>query len=291
MKEVHLCPVPGCGRVVHAGGWCQRHYNQVLRTGGILAERLPVSPWITAEQLADDLEAAEFHLGLARRAYEQASGWRARYAWAVRSHEAEIWLAELRRGKMAWIQTYSGRQVDLIRPRVADIVLVDIAHALANSCRFNGHCRTFYSVAQHAVEVAKYLREFNAAPEVQLWGLHHDDAEAYLGDMVQPLKHDPRMECFRRMEEGWMRLVARAFDLSWPEPVSVAFADRTLLATEARDLLGIQGDGWDLKVEPVKEAPRAMGPLESEGLFVEWHERLVGEIARGSGDNFNRDRM
>lgn len=278
MKDGSTCTAPGCGRVVHASGYCQRHYNQVLRTGGILAER-SVSTWITAEQLADDLYAAEFQLRLARRAYGQATGWRAMYDWAVMARRAERFLLELRSGNMGWIQTYSGRQIDLARPIVADIQLEDIAHALANSCRFNGHCKTFYSVAQHAVEVAKYLRHYGAHPKIQLWGLHHDDAEAYLGDMVQPLKHDPRMEFFRRVEEGWMLLVARAFDMEWPEPVSVAFASRTLRATEARDLLGIQGDGWDLKVEPVKEPLRAMGPAESKGQFLYWHERLLQEIA------------
>ena len=55
---------------------------------------------------------------------------------------------------MDWIQTYSGKKFYPLDPRPEDIDIRDIAHALSLNCRFNGHCRCFYSVAEHSVGVS-----------------------------------------------------------------------------------------------------------------------------------------
>jgi hypothetical protein len=49
------------------------------------------------------------------------------------------------------VETFSGLYVDTEDPRPDTIRLEDIAHALANTCRYGGHCSRFYSVAEHAV--------------------------------------------------------------------------------------------------------------------------------------------
>ncbi|HKK06533.1 MAG TPA: hypothetical protein VKA50_11875 [Gammaproteobacteria bacterium] len=84
---------------------------------------------------------------------------------------------------MSWILTYTGRRVDLLDPDPATIEPEDIAHALSNMCRFNGHCRHFYSVAEHSWHVALLVSRENA-----LQGLMHDAAEAYVADITRPLK-------------------------------------------------------------------------------------------------------
>ena len=83
-----------------------------------------------------------------------------------------------------WIITASGKRFYLRRPTPADIDAGDVAHALAHICRFNGHTREFYSVAQHSILVSRLLPD-----ELKLAGLLHDAAEAYCGDMVKPLKN------------------------------------------------------------------------------------------------------
>jgi hypothetical protein len=50
-----------------------------------------------------------------------------------------------------WIQTFSGRRFYPADPRPDDMDIGDVAHALSMVCRFNGHVRFHYSVAQHAV--------------------------------------------------------------------------------------------------------------------------------------------
>lgn len=86
------------------------------------------------------------------------------------------------------IKTISGVRWDLVSPQADQVSLDDIAHALARQCRFNGHVAATYSVAQHAVIVALEVWRRTRKPELALWGLHHDDEEAYLGDIVAPLK-------------------------------------------------------------------------------------------------------
>lgn len=138
------------------------------------------------------------------------------------------------------IKTFTGRRWTLLDPRPEDVALEDIAHALSNQCRFNGHVRCFYSVAQHAVlvsgEVYRRTRDYHLA----LWGLHHDDEEAYLGDMVKPLKRLEQMSAFRNIARSTQSVILEHFGLSWPEPEVVQLVDKLMLRTEQRDLL----PGW-----------------------------------------------
>lgn len=82
-----------------------------------------------------------------------------------------------------WIQTYTGKCFYPLDPRPEDIDIRDIAHSLSMLCRYNGHCRKFYSVAEHCVHVSKLV-----PPEHALWGLLHDAEEAYTSDIPRPLK-------------------------------------------------------------------------------------------------------
>lgn len=79
--------------------------------------------------------------------------------------------------------TFSGKVINLRYPTEDMIDIRDIAQGLANTCRFGGQCRPFYSVAQHSVLVAAM------APEnIKKEALLHDASEAYLGDVIKPLK-------------------------------------------------------------------------------------------------------
>ena len=72
--------------------------------------------------------------------------------------------------------------------QVETICIDDIAHALALKCRWTGHCRTFYSVADHSLRVARVLKDQGASPLTQIEGLLHDCGEAYLPDVAAPIK-------------------------------------------------------------------------------------------------------
>ena len=82
-----------------------------------------------------------------------------------------------------WMQTYTGVRFYPMDPRPEELDIRDIAHALSLICRYGGHVDRFYSVAEHCVLMSQCVPEEHA-----LWALLHDASEAYVGDMVRPLK-------------------------------------------------------------------------------------------------------
>lgn len=145
-----------------------------------------------------------------------------------------------------WFLTYSGRQFFPFDPRPEDVHPEDIAHSLAHLCRFQGHCRSFYSVAQHSVYVALVL-----PPELKLAGLLHDATEAYCGDLIRPIKC--QLPAYAEIEALIWEAVAERFGLPVELPAAVKEADARLLQTERRDLLAPHPWPWTLdQGDPVR---------------------------------------
>lgn len=89
---------------------------------------------------------------------------------------------------MSWITTFTGKRFYQTSPHRDSVCIEDIAHALSMLCRFTGHCREFYSVAEHSIRVAYELQS-----QQRIHGLLHDAHEAYLGDTSGPLKKSVRV--------------------------------------------------------------------------------------------------
>jgi hypothetical protein len=125
------------------------------------------------------------------------------------------------------LQTYSGRSLNPLAPRAADIVVEDIAHALSMQCRFGGHVRQFYSVAQHSFLVSHAVPVADA-----LWALLHDASEAYLMDLPTPVKETGPLKGYRGVEAQLQRIIYQTFGLTGDEPASIAQADLGVLLLE-----------------------------------------------------------
>lgn len=142
-----------------------------------------------------------------------------------------------------WIQTYSGKEFYPLDPRMEDIDILDIAHALSNMCRFGGHVRTFYSVADHSVFVSKLVEGYLRASDAQLEeirqgafaGLLHDASEAYLVDLPTPVKRS--VVGYSTHEAFVQKLVEVKFGVEDHWPGLVKYCDEVALATEMRDLM------------------------------------------------------
>jgi hypothetical protein len=174
-----------------------------------------------------------------------------------------------------YIETRSGIHFNFENPTVDMILIEDIAHALANKCRYSGHTSLFYSVAEHSIEVARRL-----PAETQLWGLMHDATEAYLPDVPRPIKR--LMPAFRVWEQNIMRVIAHKFGLSMPEPAAVKEADTRILLDEAYHLLPSKGAGWE-GVTGLKRYgdfyPRCLSPENAKDEFLDWYDMLVSQRA------------
>lgn len=174
---------------------------------------------------------------------------------------------------MNWIQTFSGRHFDVFSPKIEDINIFDIAHALSNSCRFGGHTSSFYSVAQHSVEAVKFARENLTQSTIDLKAiLLHDASEAFLVDMPRPIK--ARFSNFCEIESFLNKLIFKAFSIVDFNEDIVRYVDDALLVAEARRFLGVDPlVEWGyigfpdvtLELEP-------LSPNEAESEFLRfWH--------------------
>ncbi len=145
-----------------------------------------------------------------------------------------------------WIQTFTRRKFYPTAPRVEDVDIFDIAHALARICRFTGHIDPAYTVAEHSIHCALILAELGHSPKIQLAGLLHDASEAYLCDVSRPVKRDPCMAGYRTAEARLEAVIYQAFGLPFERmPPEVKEVDNMLCGWEARDLLpGGPLDGW-----------------------------------------------
>lgn len=137
-----------------------------------------------------------------------------------------------------WMQTFTGRAFYPMDPRVEDIDPIDIGHALSLLCRYGGHVRRFYSVAEHCV-----LMSHAVAPTNALWALLHDATEAYMGDLIRPLKH--AMPEYRVAENNLMGVICDRFGLDWTCPDEVKAADNRILRDERDALLSAPPLPWN----------------------------------------------
>ena len=171
------------------------------------------------------------------------------------------------------IETATGTPFDLFDPNPDDVHLQDIATGLAHTCRFGGHCRPFYSVAQHSILVS---REFSDS-RLQLLGLLHDGAEAYIGDIPRPLKTE--VDLFDAVEQRILDAIWSALAVDPPteeEWTRVMNADDRLLAYEAAHLLE-DGSWADPAPSLEYDLKSASTPVVRE-QFLERAESLLEQV-------------
>uniref|UniRef100_I2Q2Q9 Phosphohydrolase n=1 Tax=Desulfovibrio sp. U5L TaxID=596152 RepID=I2Q2Q9_9BACT len=143
-----------------------------------------------------------------------------------------------------WNQTFSGRAFDLVNPEPSMVAIKDIAQSLANQCRFNGHTRRYYSVAEHCLYVSRAM----PTRQLRLIALLHDATEAYVGDMTTPLK--ALLPDFRVIEHRIWQAVCGRFRLPEEILVEVQIADQRMLSTEREYLLSPSDRPWGTMLEP-----------------------------------------
>lgn len=140
-----------------------------------------------------------------------------------------------------FLKTISQRRFWPLSPEPDDFDIEDIAAALSNLCRYNGHLHLFYSVAEHSILVSRLVK-----PELALCGLLHDATEAYLSDLARPVKHMPEFLAFRQVEQLLEAPLARKFGLPFPFPPEVKEADNVALAIEVLQLRdGAHDPDWE----------------------------------------------
>ncbi len=176
----------------------------------------------------------------------------------------------------SWMGTVSGRRFYPLTPSAEDVDIRDIVRGLSMSCRYGGQVRAFYSVAEHSVHVSERV-----SPEYALEALLHDAAEAYIGDMVRPLKHQPEMAAFRRAEAAIEAAIFEAFNV-FPTPESradVKEIDDRIIVDEVKHLVGnpemYLQTGALMGLKPLNVQLQYWSPVDAEKAFMERFAELT----------------
>lgn len=170
----------------------------------------------------------------------------------------------------AFIITLSGQGFVFEHPDPEAIVIEDIAHALSHICRYTGHTREFYSVAEHSIRVSKMVEE-KYGRAYALEGLMHDASEAYITDVSKPLKM-LLGEPYKRLETIAMGVIASKFGFRAEKSEPVAYCDGALYLAERRDLFGEIKPTFTLTHHVEKTACediiKPMTPSTAKSLFL-----------------------
>lgn len=186
---------------------------------------------------------------------------------------------------MKTLETVSGKKIDVTNPDPSTIDITDIAWALSRMPRFSGHTIPYvpYTVAQHCIQVMKELAPHG--PKVQLYGLLHDAAEAYINDLPSPVKHIPEIHAvISKLEDKLMSTIYTALGIVPPtgeEEATVKLADKHQQAVEAYNFMYSRGSDWNLPPVTFKRLQEFEQPLVSVKayeLFLMYYEMLVSEI-------------
>lgn len=152
--------------------------------------------------------------------------------------------------------------------------IFDIAHALSNQCRWNGHCNEFYSVAEHSLRVSAAC-----PPAHRLSGLLHDMTEAFISDVPTPVKLV--LPSLKLYEEALYVSMAEQFGVPPLLPYWVEVADKVLLVTEARDLCGNPAWIKEERYAKIERLPEKIVPVsrtEAKAAFLnKYFELSKGE--------------
>lgn len=163
------------------------------------------------------------------------------------------------------IMLQSGAWFDFAAPHSSPFTIEDIAHGLANICRYSGQCSRFYSVAEHSLLVS------DTAVGFEFEALMHDSAEAFLGDITRPLKQ--MLPEYKRIEGEVEQAIFSRFGIESPLPRGVKQADLRVLAAEQRQIMPRGTDDW-LRGQDVIPAPVAVRHMSPEDAKRAWLERF-----------------
>lgn len=139
------------------------------------------------------------------------------------------------------IETRSGRGINLLDPDPDSLTIEDIAYGASNQCRFGGHVKYFYSVAEHSLLCAHLARDLDIEKQRSIF--LHDAHEAYLGDIPTPIKR--MLTGFSEIIDVFDRALVKRFNLKvgfdFPELKEI---DHLALSIEAKDLMAYNKDNW-----------------------------------------------
>jgi hypothetical protein len=178
-----------------------------------------------------------------------------------------------------WMATFGGTKFYPLEPFPSEIKIEDIAHSLALQCRFNGHCKNFYSVAEHSLIISSEILKAKNDKKLALMGLLHDASEAYLGDIIRPIKYENMMSGYRAAEVLLQTMIYERFGLPATEPQTIREYDISLLALEIKELTSFPNFEIAVSAKINIHLEVQLTPVEAERNFLRKFNELYKNIS------------
>lgn len=171
------------------------------------------------------------------------------------------------------LSTNSGKRFNPTKAQIDDIFIEDIAHALSLICRANGHLKLFYSIAQHSINCAKEAEARGHSIRIQLACLMHDASEAYIGDVISPLKR--QLPDYLVFENDLQEIILKALnipEITLQEEQIVKEIDNCLLYHEFKILHGDELLDYvpDIHID-VENVEIHHSVIEAQFLYLYYH--------------------
>lgn len=176
-----------------------------------------------------------------------------------------------------WIQTYTGKRFYILDPRTEDVCIEDIAHSLSLQCRYLGHAKFHYSIAQHCVLLvaAAWRRGYSAEECFRL--LMHDAGEAYYGDWPRPIKNS--IPGIQEAMDAVDKVIQEKYNIP-PDEDWLKTLDSNIVVDEKKALMA-EKNGWVyIGKEPFGADIKKMEPEQAEVMFLTWASFLCRETGR-----------
>jgi hypothetical protein len=170
-----------------------------------------------------------------------------------------------------WLQTNNGGKFHVANPAPEEIDVRDIAHALSMLCRYSGHCKNFYSVAEHCCHIYDWL-----PVEYKLEGLMHDASEAYLVDIPRPIK--PYLNNYYDLEKRIMAVIAMKYGFPGLMTERVKEADNRILRDERYQnmmITDVPDEEWGCPLPALDITLKYWSPKRAEKEFLKRFKEIV----------------
>lgn len=174
------------------------------------------------------------------------------------------------------IRLRSGLYLNLAEPKPDQFTFRDIAGGLSKICRFGGQTEKFYSVAEHSWHCAQVAKDDGLSLGTQVAALMHDAAEAFLGDVVKPLKI--MLPDYKRLESLMETVIAEKFLIDFDrERQSIAEIDHAILIAERNSLFVKDSVLWTGEefARKLEIRPNLWNSVLAEQMFVQ-KARIIG---------------
>ena len=181
-----------------------------------------------------------------------------------------------------FIETFTGKQFFFNAPTEDAIDIIDIAHSLSMQCRYSGHTKHFYSVAEHCCLLHDWYLDYHGvnymSEKYAFECLMHDAGEAYLTDVPRPIKYC--LPEYLEFEKKIEAVISKKFDLTHPIPDNVKLADASILMDERAQAMSDSGHDWNLNLTPLGITLQFWGPKVAEREFLKRYYARTSIVER-----------